>query len=126
MIKVDDILAISAFGLVLGLNFAASPNFWELILQGPLELGAGLGFGIFWGSLLGSIFSNKDSPGENSALVTRTLLTLSGGITALLAFQKFHLPGSGPLGCLVATFVAAIFWRRKGVLGDTVSSAVEN
>lgn len=65
--SVDDILAISGFGLVLALIFAGGStsdggggDVTRLIFQGPLELGAGLGFGIVWGSVLGLFFGHRD------------------------------------------------------------------
>lgn len=62
---------------------------------------------------------------DDDKTLVRILLTLGGGTLAVFGFQVLGYPGSGPLGALAATFVAAGFWRAKGVLdeGNNVDAA---
>jgi hypothetical protein len=55
-------------------------------------------------------------------LVTlRTLLLGGGGLLLLFGSAAFGLAGAGPLGCVIAAFVANRGWRAQGWTGETVS-----
>jgi NhaP-type Na+/H+ or K+/H+ antiporter len=57
--SLDDILAISAFGIVLGFIFAQEQiSLVSQLVHGPSEILMGIGFGLVWGSLCG-IFAAK-------------------------------------------------------------------
>jgi hypothetical protein len=45
----------------LGLNFSESESILGSIIQGPLELILGIGFGLLWGSILGIFFAQPES-----------------------------------------------------------------
>ena len=61
--SLDNIIAISLFGVVL--NFAlAEGTLVFSILQGPLQVLLGLGYGLCWGFLLGMIFSSRQKVGH--------------------------------------------------------------
>merc|ERR1712080_352082 len=47
----DDVVAISGFGIFLGLTFNASASVWKLALHGPIEVLIGVTFGGVWGLL---------------------------------------------------------------------------
>ena len=47
----DDVVAISGFGLFLGITFNTGAPMYELIFHGPIEVIIGVLFGIFWGVL---------------------------------------------------------------------------
>ena len=47
----DDVVAISGFGLFLGLTFNTGAPMWQLIFHGPIEVLIGVAFGVFWGVL---------------------------------------------------------------------------
>merc|ERR1712110_476704 len=45
----DDVVAISGFGIFLGVTFSVGAPLWQLILHGPIEVIIGVSFGVFWG-----------------------------------------------------------------------------
>ena len=47
----DDVVAISGFGLFLGITFNTGAPMYELIFHGPIEVLIGVIFGVFWGVL---------------------------------------------------------------------------
>ena len=55
----DDVVAISGFGIFLGVTFSVGAPLWKLILHGPIEVIIGVSFGVFWG-LLAQWIPNKD------------------------------------------------------------------
>jgi hypothetical protein len=55
-------------------------------------------------------------------LVTlRTLLLGGGGLLLLFGSEAVGFAGAGPLGCVIAAFVANRGWRAQGWNGETVS-----
>ena len=54
----DDVVAISGFGIFLGITFSSGAPLWKLILHGPIEVIIGVTFGGFWG-LLAQWIPNK-------------------------------------------------------------------
>ncbi|KAL1124147.1 hypothetical protein AAG570_001917 [Ranatra chinensis] len=107
--SIDDILAISAFGVILGMLFSAG-DVAQQILQGPIEMACGLAFGIVWGFLASFI------PHRNDKFVTmkRSIMIGIGGLCAVLGAELIHYPGAGPLACIVSTFVACLSWKLQG------------
>ncbi|PSN56735.1 Sodium/hydrogen exchanger 9B2 [Blattella germanica] len=59
--SIDDIAAISGFGVVLGIIFSQGELFEQLI-HGPIEVVMGLSFGISWGVLLIYLPHRNDNP----------------------------------------------------------------
>lgn len=51
--SIDDILAISAFGVTVGFAIAQEGSLTMTIIQGPIEVVLGITFGILWGLGLG-------------------------------------------------------------------------
>ena len=47
----DDVVAISGFGIFLGITFIQDGNLLDQVLHGPIEILIGLSFGIGWGFL---------------------------------------------------------------------------
>ena len=100
--SVDDVLAISAFTILLGVTFNSNQeNLALLILQGPLEAVVGVLWGIGWGLLMMIL-----PPRPNPSVVLRVLLLVGGSLLALFGSTKVGLPGSGALAVLVMGFVA--------------------
>jgi NhaP-type Na+/H+ or K+/H+ antiporter len=107
--SVDDILAISAFTIILGITFNPSADLVSVLLQGPLEAMVGVVFGLFWGVL--AVFI---PPSPNPSTLLRLLVLVGGALLALFGSDVVGLPGSGALAVLVMAFVSGLGWRRQG------------
>ncbi len=100
--SVDDVLAITGFGLCLGLVFDTNSSLVGSILKGPVEALIGVTYGVILGFILWYIPAKEDSKS------LRISLLLLSGIFALFGSISMDLGGAGPLACLVVSFVAAI------------------
>ena len=107
--SVDDVLAISAFTIILGITFNPSADLASVILQGPLEALVGVVFGLLWGVL--AVFL---PPSPNPSTILRLLVLVGGALLALFGSDVVGLPGSGALAVLVMAFVSGVGWRRQG------------
>jgi len=107
--SVDDVLAISAFTIILGITFNPSADLASVILQGPLEAFVGVVFGLAWGVL--AVFL---PPSPNPSTILRLLVLVGGALLALFGSDVVGLPGSGALAVLVLAFVSGVGWRRQG------------
>lgn len=108
--SIDDVLAISGFGVLMGITFAEG-ELWVVILKGPFEVVVG----VLYGLVLGALSWVLPVPSENNTDVLRFSLLLAAGVVSLFGSQMIHLGGSGALGCLVMAFVAGFGWRRQGM-----------
>jgi hypothetical protein len=54
-------------------------------------------------------------------VILRTLLLGGGGLVLLFGSDALGFAGAGPLGCVIAAFVANRGWRAQGWTGETVS-----
>ncbi|XP_069698459.1 sodium/hydrogen exchanger 9B2-like [Periplaneta americana] len=108
--SIDDIAAISGFGVVLGLIFTEGGNMVEQLVHGPIEVAIGLSFGIGWGILL-IFIPHKD---DKWVVGVRTFLIGGGGLFAVLGSSLANYAGAGPLACIVAAFVACYGWKSQG------------
>merc|ERR1712241_1446152 len=106
----DDVVAISGFGIFLGITFNAGAPMWKLILHGPIEVLIGVGFGIFWG-ILAQWIPNKE---HRHVAFFRWLILFGGGLIALFGAHLIHYDGAGGLATIIMAFVAGIQWRREG------------
>ncbi|KAG7156609.1 Sodium/hydrogen exchanger 9B2-like 2 [Homarus americanus] len=93
--SIDDVIAITGFSVMLGITFAEGSLFWT-ILKGPVEILAGIMYGIGFG-LLCWFLPYKEK--ERRA----TYNTWSVG-----------LESSGPIAVLTLAFVAGLGWRKPG------------
>merc|ERR1712013_695457 len=87
----DDVVAISGFGIFLGLTFIKGKPLWGLILRGPIEVIIGVSFGVFWG-ILAQWIPNKD---HHHVAFFRWLILLGGGLIALFGAHLIHYDGAG-------------------------------
>ena len=53
--------------------------------------------------------------------ILRTLLLGGGGLLLVFGSEAVGLAGAGPLGCVIAAFVANRGWKAQGWTGETVS-----
>ena len=106
----DDVVAISGFGIFLGITFNTGKPLWTLILHGPIEILIGVGFGTFWG-ILAQWIPNKD---HNHVAFFRWLILLGGGLVALFGAHLMHYDGAGGLATIIMAFVAGMKWRKEG------------
>ncbi|KAH9519772.1 Sodium/hydrogen exchanger 9B2 [Bulinus truncatus] len=117
--SVDDILAITGFGVLLGITFSTGDIVWTLS-KGPLEVIIGVVYGVVGGIVLWYI------PQKSSKLLLffRTVLLMTFGLMAVFGSIKLHWAGAGPLAALTVPFVAAIRWRSE--LKENEKVPIEN
>ncbi|XP_060082239.1 sodium/hydrogen exchanger 9B2-like [Ylistrum balloti] len=106
--SVDDVLAITGFGVVLGISFSTG-DIALTIVKGPLEALLGIVYGI----VVGVVMWYLPSKDTNNPALYRSLLLLGGGLMATFGSSAVHLSGAGPLGCLTLAFIAALRWRKE-------------
>ena len=104
----NDVIAISAFTVILGITFNPTADVTMTSLQAPLEVIIGLSCGILWG-LICTWFPSKSQP----STVYRVWLLGGGSLVALFGSNLIGFPGSGALAVLVMGFVAGVGWRGE-------------
>lgn len=107
--SLDDIVAISVFGVFLGMIFSTG-DLMQQVLQGPIEMLIGLAFGVFWG-LVASFIPHRS---DNYVTAKRSVMIGAGGLCAVLGSELIHYSGAGPLACIVASFIACLSWKLQG------------
>ncbi|KAF6215493.1 hypothetical protein GE061_010247 [Apolygus lucorum] len=105
----DDIVAISLFGVFQGMIFTPG-SIASQVSVGPIEMVMGLSVGILWGLFIAFV------PHRDDAYVTakRTILLGAGSLGAVLGSEKIHYGGAGPLACITSAFVASFAWKNQG------------
>ena len=106
----DDVVAISGFGIFLGITFNVNASLTKLIFHGPIEVAIGLAFGLFWG-MLAQWIPNKS---HKNMVFFRFLILFSGGLIALFGAHLIHYDGAGGLATIIMAFVAGMQWRKEG------------
>ena len=108
--SLDDVIAISGFGIFLGIFFSSEKELWELILHGPIEILLGSVFGLFWG------FLSQWIPNREHFHVGffRWLILFSGGLVAIFGSEMFHYAGAGGLATVLMGLLAGVEWRKGG------------
>ena len=106
----DDVVAISGFGIFLGLTFSKGAPLWKLILHGPIEVVMGVSFGVLWG-FLAQWIPNRD---HKHVAFFRWLVLMGGGLIAVFGAHQIHYDGAGGLATIIMAFVAGIQWRKEG------------
>ncbi|VVC29111.1 Hypothetical protein CINCED_3A022735 [Cinara cedri] len=125
--SLDDIVSISAFGILLGILFS-SGSLTSKIIQGPIDVSIGTLLGLLWGFFLiyvppspwAVIYNTQEIEDQNTKksqirrLVTakRSFLLGAGGLLAVTGSTWSGYPGAGPLACIISAFVASTGWRR--------------
>ncbi|XP_066147481.1 sodium/hydrogen exchanger 9B2-like isoform X1 [Euwallacea fornicatus] len=107
--SIDDATSIAAFGIIKSIMFIHS-SVTSLILQGPVSIFGGFGFGILFGYLLRYVPERNDK----FLVPFRVLMLLAAGMAAIYFSEHLGYGGAGPLGAVVAAFVSLVFWTRQG------------
>jgi len=127
--SLDDIVSISAFGILLGSIFNTGTSLTSQITQGPIDVSIGTIVGLIWGCFLifvpaspwAMIYNKQECEDQNlkksqiKRLITakRSFLLGAGGFLAVTSSGRLGFPGAGPLACIISAFVAATGWRRR-------------
>ena len=106
----DDVVAISGFGIFLGITFNEDADTLQLALHGPIEVALGLSFGISWG-LMSQWLPDKDHP---HVAFFRWFIVFAGGLIALYGAHLVHYDGAGGLAAILLALVASMQWRKEG------------
>jgi len=106
----DDVVAISGFGIFLGLTFFHDASMMQLMMHGPLEVLLGISFGTVWG-LAAQWIPNKD---HRNVTFFRWIILFSGGLVALFGAHWLKYDGAGGLATIIMAFVAGMQWRKEG------------
>merc|ERR1719220_1631022 len=106
----DDVVAISGFGIFMGITFSSGAPLWKLILHGPIEVVIGVAFGGLWG-FLAQWIPNKE---HHHVAFFRWLVLFGGGLIALFGAHLIHYDGAGGLATIIMAFVAGMQWRAEG------------
>ncbi|GFR84753.1 mitochondrial sodium/hydrogen exchanger 9B2-like [Elysia marginata] len=107
-VSLDAVLAITGFGVMLGICFSQGDLAW-IVCKGPLEALVGIAFGSVCGVILW-YFPQKSS--KNLSLF-RSVLLIGGGLLTIFGSKAINWSGSGPLACLSLAFVAAYRWKDE-------------
>ncbi|KAJ8867940.1 hypothetical protein PR048_031749 [Dryococelus australis] len=93
------------------------------ILQGPITLVGGVGFGVVWG-LLSKYVPERSDP---YVVPLRILMLLGGGMLAMLGSEGLGVGGAGPLSCVTSAFVSITCWSQQGweIEDNPVATAFE-
>ncbi|CAH8437783.1 unnamed protein product [Schistosoma rodhaini] len=106
--SLDDVVAITGFGVALGVALSTEKSLVNTLFWGPLEAIIGASFGAAVGILL--LFFPPPKL-EHSHFI-RGILLVCFAITGLIGSVAIHLPGGGALSCLTLAFIVATGWRR--------------
>ncbi|KAL8579405.1 hypothetical protein ACOMHN_026770 [Nucella lapillus] len=107
-VSMDAVLAITGFGVMLGIVFSTSDIAWAIV-KGPVEIVVGTVGGCAAGVLLWYI-PQKSSP---HPVLFRTTLLFGAGLVSIFGSKYMGWSGCGPLACLAVAFVAALGWRHE-------------
>ncbi|XP_076458397.1 sodium/hydrogen exchanger 9B2-like [Babylonia areolata] len=107
-VSLDAVLAITGFGVCLGITFTSGDLVWTLF-KGPLEAVVGIAFGCVGGVFLWYI------PQRSSKNLTlfRSVMLFGGGLVSIFGSKYIKWSGAGPLACLAIAFVAGLRWRKE-------------
>ncbi|KAJ4436481.1 hypothetical protein ANN_16512 [Periplaneta americana] len=119
---IDDATSVAVFGIIHSIMFTSETLLFQII-QGPLSIIGGIGFGVLWGILLKYVPEKQDP----FVVPLRILMLFGGGLIAVLGSESIGYGGAGPLGCIAAAFVSLYFWSQQGweVEDNPVATAFE-
>ncbi|XP_032577583.1 sodium/hydrogen exchanger 9B2 isoform X1 [Drosophila sechellia] len=108
MTTCNDVVAIFMFGVIISVIFSTT-SLTQQVLQGPIGIGIGLVFGYLYGSMLQYL------PSRNATYANglRFVLTILGGTISVMGSRVIGYTSAGALGCVTTAFIARIGWRRE-------------
>ncbi|KMZ05222.1 sodium/hydrogen exchanger 9B2 isoform X1 [Drosophila simulans] len=108
MTTCNDVVAIFMFGVIISVIFSTT-SLTQQVLQGPIGIGIGLVFGYLYGSMLQYL------PSRNATYANglRFVLIILGGTIAVMGSRVIGYTSAGALGCVTTAFIARIGWRRE-------------
>nr|KAG5713907.1 hypothetical protein BaRGS_024534 [Batillaria attramentaria] len=107
-VSLDAVLAITGFGVMLGITFTSGDIVWTLF-KGPLEAVVGIVVGIAGGVMLWYIPQRS----SKHLVLFRSVLLVGAGLLTIFGSKYIGWSGAGPLGCLCVAFIAAFRWREE-------------
>ncbi|KAJ8686521.1 hypothetical protein QAD02_022315 [Eretmocerus hayati] len=119
---VDDAASVAIYGIVQSIMFS-DDELWYQILQGPIAIVGGLGFGTLWGILARYV----PEKGDPFMVPLRVMMLLGAGMISVFGSEQINLGGAGPLAVVAAAFVSCYFWQKDGweVDDNPVATAFE-
>ncbi|XP_075266373.1 sodium/hydrogen exchanger 9B2-like [Convolutriloba macropyga] len=122
--SIDDIIAISAFSVVLSINFAdhSSGGIWIEILRAPLEVIIGVAAALVIGVIMWYVpppkkneldLDGRPKRKQEDHTTARFLMLFGSGILFMFGARKLHLAGAGALGTLCAAFFTGLGWDME-------------
>ncbi|KAF5405483.1 Sodium/hydrogen exchanger domain-containing protein 1 [Paragonimus heterotremus] len=105
--SLDDVVAITGFGVALAVALSKGQSLSEALIQGPKEaiLGAMYGAGV------GVLICLLPPPKLEHSHLLRGILLICMAVTGLVGSMVLHLSGGGALACLTLAFFVATGWR---------------
>ncbi|KRT86794.1 Na/H antiporter [Oryctes borbonicus] len=106
---IDDATSVAMYGILQSIMFS-NDSLTSQIIQGPVSVVGGIGFGILWG-IISNYAPEKFDP---FVVPLRILMLLVGGLVSVFGSEMIGYGGAGPLACVTAAFVSLVCWSRSG------------
>lgn len=106
---IDDATSVALFGIIRSIMFS-DDSLASQIIQGPVSIIGGIGFGVLWG-LISRYVPEKYDP---FVVPLRVLMLMVGGMVSVFGSEKIGYEGAGPLACVAAAFVSLVCWSKSG------------
>ncbi|KAG8296987.1 Sodium/hydrogen exchanger 9B2 [Homalodisca vitripennis] len=106
----DVAFSVSVFDICISLLFQKKDlDTSQMFQKGAYDILIDLGGGFVFG-LIAGLMPIKD---DVLAVWKRMFAVIASGMIAIASGPKVGLPGTGPLSCIVSSFVAAMLWKMQ-------------